>query len=154
MNDYLLSIKSVFQGLQNFYFLKFLPSFIIPFAGFLFGYENDKVLLALFLLVAFDFITGIVAAHMAGERIRSRIAVRSAFKVAIYGLLVSSGHLTEQITPGTTFIEEAITTFLALTELISILENAGKMGYAVPQKLLNQLQNWRNDEIIKVPVET
>ncbi len=147
MNDFYLVTKGVFTGIQDFFVVKLLPTILVPLYGMLFGFETENILQALLFLVVIDFITGIVSAHVSGEPIKSRSAVRSAFKIAVYGLLVSAGHLTEQITPGGTFIEEAVTTFLALTELISIVENVGKMGFAIPRKLLNQLHKLRDEDV-------
>lgn len=145
MADFTFAIKGIYTGITEFFSVKLLPSIVIPVFGVFFGLENPKILQALLILVVFDFITGIISAHVAGEEIKSKSAVRSAFKIAVYGLLVSAGHLTETITPGTTFIKEAVTTFLALTEFISIIENIGKMGFAVPRKLLNQLHKLRDE---------
>ncbi len=150
MNETLLILKNLATGIWEYFTLKFVSSIIIPFAAFLFGADSYQIMLALLVLCVIDFITGISSAKISGEPIKSRRAVRSAFKVAVYGLLVSAGHLTEGVIPGNFFIEEAVTTFLALTELISIVENIGKMGFAVPQKLLNQLQSWRDGN---TPVE-
>lgn len=146
MRDTIIIIKSLMKGTGEYFNLKFLPSFALPIFGFMFGFGTEKIMLALLLLIVMDFITGVLAAKKSGEPIRSRNAVKSAYKVAVYGLLVSAGHLTESIVPGSTYIQEAVTAFLALTELISILENAGKMGFAVPQRLLNQLHKWREDD--------
>lgn len=154
MNDLLKSIGILYNGLTNLFAEKFFPAIIIPTFGVLFGLDNPLILRALLILVVFDFITGIASAYIAGESIRSKVAVRSALKLAVYGLLVSAGHLTEQVTPIATFIEESVTTFLALTELISIIENAGKMGFAVPKKLLNQLHKFREDDIVLIETKT
>lgn len=147
MRDTIAITQGLILGIGEYFSVKFIPSFIIPAFGFLFGFESQSIMLGLFVLVVIDFITGIGSAKVSGIPIKSRNAVKSAYKVAIYGLLVSAGHITEQIVPLTTFIEEAVTTFLALTELISIIENAGKMGFAIPRKLLNQLHVWRDDEV-------
>ncbi len=147
MHDTIATFKGVFEGIFEFFAFKLVPAFIIPIGGLLFGLDNPVVIKALFLLVTIDFITGISSAKVAKEQIKSKSAVRSAFKIAVYGLLISAGHLTEVITPGTTFIEEAVTTFLALTELISIIENIGKMGFAIPRKLLNTLHKLRDEDV-------
>ncbi len=147
MTDIFSTLKGIYDGIGTFFVMKFFPSFALPIFGMFFGFDNPMILKALLILVTFDFITGIFSAHVAGEQIKSKSAVRSAFKIAVYGLLISAGHLTEIITPGTTFIEEAVTTFLALTEFISIIENIGKMGFAVPRKLLNQLHKLRDEDI-------
>lgn len=147
MSDFFTITKNIFSGIGEFFAMKFVPSFLIPLFGILFGFENTNILQALLVLVVIDFITGIASAYVSNEPIKSRSAVRSAFKITVYGLLIAAGHLTEQITPGTTFIEEAVSTFLALTELISIIENIGKMGFAIPRKLLNQLHKLRDEDV-------
>lgn len=146
MTEFLTITKQVFEGIGRFVSLKLIPSFLLPLFGILFGFDDNVVLRALLILVVFDFITGILAAHISSQPIKSKSAVRSAFKVAVYGLLVSAGHLTDQVTPGSWFIQDAVTSFLALTELISIIENTGKMGYAIPKKLLAKLQSFRDDD--------
>lgn len=146
MRDTVAIIKGLIVGASEYFSLKIVPSFVLPGFGFFFGFGSEKIMLALTCLIIMDFVTGILSAKKIGEPIQSRNAVKSAYKLAVYGLLVSAGHLTEVIVPGTTYIEEAVMTFLALTELISLIENVGKMGYAVPQKLLNQLHRWREDD--------
>lgn len=146
------TITNIFRGIFDFFSIKLIYSTIILLGGFLFGLENNQIFLALFFLIFFDFITGIFGAYKTGQVIKSRTAVRSAFKLVVYALLVSAGHLAEIITPINTYIDEAVTTFLALTELISIIENIGKIGFAVPQKLLNNLQSWRDSEIPANPL--
>lgn len=147
MSELISILRGIYEGVVHFFGIKLLPSVVIPVFGVLFGLQNPAILRALMILVVIDFITGIASAKVANEQIRSRAAVRSAFKVAVYGLLVSAGHLTEVIVPGNLFIEEAVVSFLALTELISVIENIGKMGFAVPSKLLNQLQKLRDQDV-------
>lgn len=146
MRDTLAIVTGLLTGVKEYFQVKLLPSVIIPTFGFLFGLGTEKIMLGLMTLIVMDFVTGVFAAKKTGEAIRSRNAVKSAYKIAVYGLLISAGHITEVLVPLTTYIEEAVTTFLALTELISIIENVGKMGFAIPQKLLNQLEKWRDAE--------
>lgn len=146
MRDTVAIIQGLMVGVGEYFQVKIIPSVIIPIFGFLFGFQSQSIMLGLLVLIAMDFLTALLAAKKLGAPINSRSAVKSAYKVAVYGLLVSAGHITEVIVPFSTYIEEAVTTFLALTELISIIENVGKMGFAVPQKLLNQLEKWREAE--------
>ena len=129
----------------------FKTLFTIPFLTvfhFLFGMNSERILLMVTILVTFDFITGVIASHKSGLSIESRRSLKSVLKLVMYGVLASAAHLTETIIPGTTFINEATIAFLALTELISIIENVGRMGYAVPQRLLNQLGEWRDGDLL------
>lgn len=103
-------------------------------------------LIALACLIFIDFVSGVATAKKTGEQISSAKIFRTALKFAVYFTLISSGRLT--VMAGLPFIpaDAIILTFLACTELISIIENAGRCGYAVPQKLLNQLEDFRNSK--------
>ncbi len=148
MTDFFHIIQRVFRGIWDFIGIKLIPAVLIPAFGFLFGVNNSHIIQALLALIFFDFITGVFSAYHSGEIIKSKGIVRSAFKVAIYGLLISAGHLTDGVSPFPSFIQDAVTTFLALTELISIIENVGKMGYAIPKKLLHKLEKLRDEETV------
>lgn len=113
---------------------------LLYIAQFSFGDLSGSVLFALFILIIFDFITGIWASKMVGERIKSSKIFRTAWKFGLYFTLVSAGHFTEVIIGTNLYIEETIMVFLAVTELISILENTEKAGYNVPTTLLKKLQ--------------
>ena len=113
--------------------------------SFLFSVEIYQLLLGLVVLTTFDMITGILAAKKTKKEIKSAKVARTAFKMAIYGLLISAGHLTDTIVgipPEWINIEKSMLGFLAATELISILENAGRMGFGVPRRILNQLEKY------------
>lgn len=148
MRDTTAIVTGLVQGVKEYFTLKLLPSVIVPVFGFFFGLGTEKLMLGLVTLIVMDFVTGVIAAKKLGHPIQSRNAVKSAYKIAVYGLLVSAGHITEVIVPLTTYIEEVVMTFLALTELISIVENVGRMGFAIPQRLLNQLYKWREGETV------
>ena len=108
--------------------------------------DNHTTVGALIVLILIDFITALIAKYKIGEKIESRKALKTATKLTVYALFVSGAHLTEKIVLGSTFIDEVVISFLALTELISIIENIGLMGYVVPKKLLNQIKNLRDSK--------
>ena len=117
---------------------------VIAFFLYLVGANNIIILQALLVLIAIDFVTAIGGAYTLGVPIESRRALKSATKVIVYTMFVSAGHLTSIILLNTIWIEVAVISFLALTELVSIMENIGKMGYTVPQTLLNRLKDLRD----------
>ena len=108
--------------------------------AYLIGVENYASLVVIVVLMIFDLVTAIMAAYKQGDPIESRRALKSATKLTVYCIFLSAMHLTESVIPGTTFMDEVTASFLALTEAISIMENIGKMGFAVPLKLLNRLK--------------
>jgi len=144
---------------QNYeYFEKLLNamsdgfSYKIIFAGFygifafLFDPTKTLSLTALLMLVIFDTITGVSASYATKVEIESKKMIRSAFKICFYFLFVSAGHLSEIVLSSFLPIETTITAFLALTELVSIAENLGKLGYNVPQNLLNKIKKLKDEQ--------
>lgn len=136
----------VFASLEHFFIVKFLGAVAVAAAAFLFGVDLNAAMLALLVLMTMDLITGISAAYVCGEMIESRRAFKSALKLGVYCILVASAHLADVAVFGGLHIQEGMIAFLALTELVSLLENAGKMGYGVPRRLLNQLRTLRDSK--------
>jgi|SRR3972149_8504349 len=135
-------IKHLIITIKDYFYQKAVISFFLPIFGFLFNVDNTKLMIALLLLVVMDFITGVISAYKNKEVITSQKCFHTPLKIFIYGILVSGGHLVE-IATGITFlsIDELIISYLALTEFISLLENADKMGYQTPKTLLNKLRD-------------
>ena len=126
--------------------LKTSASVFLSATAFLFDQVRHEAIVAVVILVIFDFITGIVAAKVAHEEIRSAKVFRSAMKLVAYLMLISAGHFAEVAFPVISpFADETVLAFLAVTELISTIENAGKMGFVIPKKLLNRLEKYRNN---------
>ena len=139
------SVTSVLASTVNGFSTKAVLGVFLALYSFLFSIEIYQLMLGLVVLTAFDMITGILAAKKTEKEIKSSKASRTAFKMAIYGLLISAGHLTDVIVgipPEWVNIEKAMLGFLAATELISILENAGRMGFGIPKRILNQLEKY------------
>lgn len=141
----MMQIREIGFSFLHFANAKIGLAIVIGIAEFLFGVQDNQSLLALLILVVIDLATGVGSTRFTAEPITSRRVFKTAVKTSVYLVLICSAHLTEYIIPGVTFIDEAMISFLALTELVSIMENIGKMGYMVPQKLLNQLRTKRDE---------
>lgn len=126
--------------------IKLVVSLISGLVSYLIGVENYASLVVIVVLVSFDLITAIMAAYKQGDPIESRRALKTATKLTVYCIFLSAMHLTESVIPGTTFMDEVGASFLALTEAISIMENVGKMGYAMPMILLNRLKELKDSK--------
>lgn len=107
--------------------------------SFIFDPLKTDLYIAIVVLIFFDFITAIVATYKTKEEISSAKASRTLLKLVVYGILTSSAVLVDK------FIFEsgqlfAIVTlgFIAITEFISIMENIGRTGFVIPNKLLNK----------------
>ena len=126
-------------------FKTFFTGVFVTYNFLLGGTLDPFVVRCIFFLVVFDFITGIYAAKKNGEEIKSAKVIRSAIKLVVYMIMISAAHITELAVPiVASFCDETVVGFLAITELISILENTGKMGFMVPKKMLNTLKEVRD----------
>lgn len=146
MVDLLLNLKVAWAGMVEYFGLKMVWSVLITIMGYLVGAQHFEMIYALMFLAMIDFITGLFSAKINGLEITSKKSMRSASKFVVYILFIAAAHLSESILPGETFFENIVTSFLALTEFISIIENIGGMGFAIPQQLLNKLRKYRDEQ--------
>lgn len=142
--ELLTQFHKVFSDMCSGIALKCAGFLIYVSANYFFDLVQADALIALVVLIIFDFITGVIASRKTGVAIRSSIIFRTPVKIFSYFLLISGGHLAEVVIGVNFFIDDIILSFLGVTELISILENVSKMGYAVPQKLLATLNQFRS----------
>lgn len=139
--SYLLDL---FVKLTHYFSIKVIGAFYLTMFALFFDLTQRAQIEAVFVLVVFDFITGLTSAVKSGEHIKSFKIFRTALKLTVYCVMISAAHFTELAVPSVeTFTDEMVVAFLAITELISIIENCGKMGYAIPKRLLNQLEELR-----------
>jgi|SRR6185436_5843863 len=148
--SYLTTFVKQFQEMLisfgHFFDLKIMLAILLSVGEFLFGIDTYQSIFGLTVLIVIDLATGVFSTRETGEPISSRRIFKTAAKLGVYLMLISSAHVTENIIPGVTFVDQAMVSFLALTELVSIMENVGKMGYTVPQKLLGWLRKERDDK--------
>lgn len=140
-------IASALSNVCSNIFVKCVGTWLYIAYSFSFGTVQIQADLAILILVSFDFITAVANAKKQGEPITGAEALHTPVKIVFYAILISAAHLTGVTTPLVSdMFDYTITAFLAITELISIMENLGKMGIAIPQKMLNTLQSLRNDQ--------
>lgn len=125
MNQISLGVKS---------FIVMLGSFCGYFLG---GW--DVVLIALTILTVIDYITGIIAAAYNGE-LKSKIGFRGIAKKVVLFLLVGVAVQLDLIFGSNSAIREATIFFFSGNELLSILENAGRMGIKLPDTLTSAVE--------------
>lgn len=119
-------------------------SFFVVFS-FLFDINQASSLLALFILILLDFVSGVSAARFNDQPIRSSKIKHTAIKITAYFAVIAGAHLVENgLSNFLGILDETVTAFFLLTELISLLENVGKMGIDTPKKLINQITDYKN----------
>ena len=96
---------------------------------------NDGLLYALIVFVVVDYITGVLCA-VVEKNLASSIGFRGIFqKVMIFLLVGIANVLDTKILGAGTMLRSAVIFFYVANEGISILENAGRMGLPVPEKM-------------------
>ncbi|WP_242223623.1 holin family protein [Bacillus cereus group sp. BfR-BA-01380] len=116
-------------------------SFIAAFGGFC-GYFLggwDVSLKILVTMAAIDYVTGMIAAGYNGE-LKSKIGFRGIAKKVVLFLLVSCAVQIDLVIGSNSAIREATIFFFMGNELLSILENAGRMGIKLPAALTNAVE--------------
>lgn len=116
------------------------------------GWSDGLTVLCIFMII--DFITGMTAAAMgASEKsinggISSGIIWRGILKKIMTLVMVVVGAQLDKLT-GASYIKDAVVIAYCITEVVSIIENAGLIGLPVPaviQKVIDVLKE-KNDNI-------
>ncbi|MBQ6446624.1 MAG: phage holin family protein [Bacillus sp. (in: Bacteria)] len=118
-----------------------IKSFIFTFGGFC-GYFLggwDTTLRVLLIMAAIDYITGVIAAGYNGE-LKSKVGFKGIAKKVVLFLLVGAATQADLAIGSNSAIREATIFFFIGNELLSLLENAGKMGIPLPQALTNAVE--------------
>jgi len=146
------------QGWAHFYYergnnnlnniFKTIAAGIGAILGYLFG--GWTALLGILLaFVVTDYITGIVAAALEGS-LSSQIGFRGIAKKIMIFVIVAIGHLIDNALGLNAVLMSAAVFFYLANELISILENAGRIGLPVPgilQKAIAMLKEKGGEDI-------
>ena len=108
----------------------------------------DGFLYALVTFVLTDYLTGLMAAAVE-KKLSSEIGFKGIFRKVLIFMLVGIGHILDTRVIGDgSVLRTAVIFFYISNEGISIIENAGRIGLLIPQKLkaiLEQLKT-KGDE--------
>ena len=125
--------------------IKVLLSFFTTLLTSLFGKEF-LFYEVLFILVVIDTILGVIRAGKKKELSSSK-AKGVVFKLILYYSLIIATHQITRIDSFLVSFEKFIVIFLAMTELLSIIENLNKLGVPIPSYITKRLQHYLKDKI-------
>lgn len=95
----------------------------------------DGLLTALIILMALDYITGVMCA-IVDKQLSSAIGFKGIFKKVLIFMLVGVAHIVDMHVIGTgEALRSAVICFYLSNEGVSLLENAGHLGLPIPEKL-------------------
>ena len=89
------------------------------------------MLQALLVLVCVDFVTGWVAAWINGELRSMKGYIGVAKKISIF-MFITVAHVIDAVLGDMHYLRDAVVFLYLANELLSIIENAGKMGVPMP----------------------
>ena len=118
-----------------------LKAFIVSFGGFC-GYSLggwDTTLKVLGIMAAIDYITGVFVAGFNGE-LKSKVGFKGIVKKVVLFLLVAADTQADPIMGTNSAIREATIFFFIGNELLSLLENAGRIGIPLPSAVTNAVE--------------
>lgn len=116
---------------------------IAALATFLWG-KPDYWLFALIAFMVLDYITGVVAAIIAKE-LSSKTGFNGLLKKLLFLVVVAVAHIIDTAVGAGGTIRSMVVGFLVANEGISILENCGRCGLPIPKKLLDVLQQLKEN---------
>ncbi|RXZ78225.1 holin [Paenibacillaceae bacterium] len=104
---------------------------------------------ALLILMAIDFITALMAAKYTGEGLNSKKGYKGLFKKTYTILLIGAVAMTEiSLLQSNGIVADGIAGAFVVIELVSVVENGGKMGIKFPDKFkdfITQLKNGKTE---------
>lgn len=110
-----------------------IPAFL---AGMWGGFH--PLIQTLVVLIAIDFASGLIYAWSAGT-VSSDASYKGMGKKAMMLLLVGAAHVYNATQPLGFDASTAVAGFFCTTELISIVENAGRIGLPIPKVLMDAI---------------
>jgi len=118
-----------------------MKTFIATFGAFC-GYFLggwDTTLKVLVIMAAIDYLTGVIAAGFNGE-LKSKVGFKGIAKKVVLFLLVAAATQADATVGTNSALREATIFFFIGNELLSLLENAGRMGIPLPSALTNAVE--------------
>ncbi len=95
----------------------------------------DGLLTALLILMTIDYITGIMCA-IVDKQLSSAVGFKGICKKVLILMLVGVAHVVDLHVVGTgEALRSAVICFYLSNEGVSVLENAGRLGLPIPEKL-------------------
>lgn len=99
----------------------------------------SAVLGALLAFVILDYVTGVIAAGSSGELKSKKGLIGIARKVFIFAM-VAVGHLVDGILGDSHMLRDTIAYFYIANEVLSIIENGGRLGVPIPPVIVQAVE--------------
>jgi toxin secretion/phage lysis holin len=108
------------------------------FTGLIFGKTNE-LLGVLISMVIIDYISGLIAGYIE-NKLSSKIGFKGIARKVMIFVMVALAHQVDVALGTKNMFRDATIVFYMANELLSIFENAGRMGVAVPERLMQAVE--------------
>lgn len=116
---------------------------VCALCGLLFG-DLDGLMIALAALMVMDYVSGVLAA-IAQKKLSSEIGAKGIAKKVFMLLIVAVANIVDINVIGEGHVLKSVTViFYIANECISLIENGGKLGVPVPNKLMEVLEQLKS----------
>lgn len=127
------------SALASGFWAKCLGALGMLILQFSFGTIGFQIVAAVIMLVVIDTITGVVAAYKQKDIISSKRFFDSVVKLLLFPLIIAAASIAQTaIGTNVLFLPQLVAGYLGMHEFLSIVENFGRIGYKIPQKILNR----------------
>lgn len=118
---------------------------VCALCGLLFG-DLDGLMIALAALMVMDYVSGVLAA-IAQKKLSSEIGAKGIAKKVFMLLIVAVANIVDINVIGEGHVLKIVTIiFYISNECISLIENGGRLGVPVPNKLLEVLEQLKSEK--------
>lgn len=119
-------------------FIKWLLAFLTSTATYFYGGWSG-VLGVLLVFVILDYVTGMAAAAVEG-RLESNVGIFGIARKVFIFAMVSVAHLVDGVLGDGHMFRDAVAFFYIANELLSIIENGGKLGAPIPPAIRQAIE--------------
>lgn len=120
-------------------FISILLTFFIYFLG---GF--DIALKSLLIVIIIDYITGLISAFYR-KKLNSKVGFKGIIKKFCYICVVGLSVALDNLCNTSGVIRTIVIYFFVANDGLSILENLGKIGIKFPKKLIQSLEQLKNE---------
>lgn len=126
------------------YYINNIISVILTSVIYLLG-GVDIALTSLLIVIIIDYITGLLTA-IYNKNLNSKVGLKGIIKKFCYLLIVCLSVIIDNITNMGGAIRTLVIYFFVANESLSIIENMGKIGVPIPEKLKNIIEQLNEKE--------
>ncbi|NYV64668.1 phage holin family protein [Bacillus sp. Gen3] len=124
-------------------FFKSIITVLGAVVGYLWGWSPLLPILLVFVIL--DYVSGMMASATEGK-LSSKIGFKSIPKKIMIFFMVAVAHLIDGALGDNHMFRDAAIFFYLANELLSIIENAGRLGLSVPEQLSKAIDVLRGRE--------